>query len=423
MRKGKSVDRHVEAESIELSGSDDWNSGDDIPYFFLEGLEDFLSSKVEEVDKPAEESMIAQSQGQKDDFLGVIPGREDFPDFLSGEDDDIDFATRDDVMEFADEIYDSFEEVFDIEMPDEIRQEWKDRTVYDESLGFKLGKTIKNSDFVFPMTWSVGGATAGIIGNTYRAWDKHDRILEETSDFVEADKALEQAMGLNDEIAAGALALGLAYGLKNSYPETKSRFTGKFLPSRPSSIDSLDIGGRDPYIAITPDKKSRVGAFYTGVAENLHMLQDAMNSPTSYDPLLNEGMDVFAKYLVAQEMEGSEVLDIDHGEKAASIRDDALLDAYGILKNNGGYMVDDDTFIDIGLDPEESSRMADHVEDHMARTDRSDEQLFGYSVGAAYLIMEYEKGNLDPAEVLREGRDAMPWQFKQIYDTPMMENV
>lgn len=417
MRKGESVDGHMSAEGIKLGGSD-WNSGEDIPYFFLEGLEDFLSGKVSESSKGADEALVnPRGSEESESFFDV-------PEFLSGDDEEeLELASREEVMEYADEIYDSFEEAFDIEIPEEVRDEWKERTVYDEGLGFKLGKTLKSSEFVFSMIWGIGGATAGLIGNTYRAWDRHDTILENGGGFEKADQAMEQAMGLNDEIALGALTLGAAYGLKQAYPSMSTDFTGKFHRSRPPLLRSLDLGGRDEVIAITPDKDTPEGAFYTGVAENLHMLQEDINSLTSYDPLLEEGMDIFAKYLVGKEMEGSEALDIDHKDKALDIRDRALFKAYGILKNNGGYMVDDDTFIDVGLDPEESKRMADYVESHMARSDRSDEQLFGYAVGGAYLIMEYEEGNIDPGEVLREGKDVMPWQFKQIYDTSMMENI
>lgn len=417
MRKGESVDGHMSAEGIELNGSD-WNSGDDVPYFFVEGLEEFISDKVSDSDKDADETMVTFEPSEEDEgFFGI-------PEFLSGdEEEDLELASREEVMEFADEIYDSFEEAFDIEIPEEVRDDWKERTVYDEGLGFKLRKTVNRTEFSFPMVWALGGATAGFIGNTYRAWEKHDNILENGGGFEKADMAREQAMALNDEIALGALALGAAYGLKQAYPSMSSDFTGKFHRSRPPIFRSLDLGGRDEVIAITPDKKSPEGAFYTGVAENLHMLQEDINSLTTYDPLLEEGMDIFAKYLVGKEMEDSDVLDIDHEEKALGIRDDALLKAYGILKNNGGYMVDDDTYIDVGLDPEESKRMAECVEAHMARSDRSDDQLFGYAVGGAYLIMEYEKGNIEPGEVLRDGEDAMPWQFRQIYDTAMMENI
>lgn len=37
--------------------------------------------------------------------------------------------------------------------------------------------------------------------------------------------------------------------------------------------------------------------------------------------------------------------------------------------------------------------------------------------------MEFEKGNKDSAELLRDGSDSMPWQSKQRYDIPMMENI
>ena len=37
--------------------------------------------------------------------------------------------------------------------------------------------------------------------------------------------------------------------------------------------------------------------------------------------------------------------------------------------------------------------------------------------------MESEKGNIDSAELLREGSNSMPWQSKQIYDILMMENI
>ncbi len=342
---------------------------------------------------------------------------------LSGEDEEIDFASREDIMVFTDEIYDSFEEVFDLDIPEEVRDEWKDRTVYDEGIGFKLGNTLRRSEFLFPMLWSLGGALAGISANSHRAWEMREEMIENDTDYMAVDEAYEQALSLNDEIAIGALGLGIAYGLKNSYPVMKSQFTGKFLNSKPSLIKSLDLGGRDPVIAINPDKKSKEGAFYTGVAENLHMLQEEMCSPTSQDPLLNEGMDIFAKYLVGKEIEGSNIVDMDHLDVALRLRNDKLLEAYGILKNNGGYMVDDDTFIDIGLDPEESKRMANEVEKHMARDERSDEQLFGYSIGGAYLIMEYEKGNIDHAEVLREGRDAMPDDFQKVYKTALVENI
>lgn len=415
MRKGNSVDWHMAAEGTDLSSAEDWNSGQDIPYPFLEGLEEYISDVVEESNMDPDEPMIQEVERTDDNFFDL--------DILSGEDEEIDFASREEVLEFADEIYDSFEEVFDLDIPEEVRDEWKDNTVYDEGLGFKLGKTVKRSEFLYPILWSLGGALAGISANSYRAWDMREEMIENGTDLMAVDEAYEQALGLNDEIAMGALGLGIAYGLKNSYPAMKSQFTGKFLNSKPSLIKSLDLGGRDPLIAINPDKKSKTGAFYTGVAENLHMLQEAMNSPTSYDPLLNEGMDIFAKYLVGKEMEESNTVDTDHLDVALGIRNDKLLEAYGILKNNGGYMVDDDTFIDLGLDPEESKRMANDVEKHMARDDRSDEQLFGYSIGGAYLIMEYEKGNIDPAEVLREGRDAMPDDFQKVYETALMENI
>ncbi|NMI76859.1 hypothetical protein GLT92_00390 [Nanohaloarchaea archaeon] len=407
---------HAQAEGINLSGSEDWNGGKDAPYFWMQSIEDYLSEQVDDMDLE-----IARAEESETEFLDFDFRLPDL-DLLSGEDEDVDLASEQEIMQFADEIYDCFENVFDLELDKEIRDEWKERTVYDEGLRFKASKTVENSDFWRPAFLSYIGAFSGVIANSYRAWEKYDIVLEDTGSFTQAQKAKSEALALNDEIAIGVMGLGIAYGLKKSYSSMNSQFTGKFLHSKPSWFKSLDVGSKDPAIAITPNKRGKKSAFYASVAENLHMLQDHVGSPTSHDPLLNEGMDVFTKYLVAKEMEPYE-FDIGHEREASEIAYEALLEAYGIMKNNGGYTVDDDTFIDVGLDPEASERMSSHVKDHMSRTDRTDEQLFGYSVGAAYLIMEYEKGNIDPGEVLRNGREEMPWQFKQIYDTPMMDNI
>lgn len=262
----------------------------------------------------------------------------------------------------------------------------------------------------------------GTGANTYRAWEKHDTVWEDTGSFTQAQEAQSEVLALNDEIAIGVMGLGLAYGLGKSYSSMNYNFDGKFHHSKHSWFKSVDLGSKDPAIAITPNKRAKKSALYTSISENLHMLQDYTESPTRYDPLLNEGMDVSTNYLVAKEMEPYE-FDIGHEWEASIIARAALFDAYGIMKNNGGYMVDDDTFIDVGLDPEDSKRMSGHVEERMATTSRTDEQLFGYTVGAAHLIMEYEKGNIEPGEVLRNGREEMPWQFKQIYNMPMMDNI
>jgi|APHM01.1.fsa_nt_gi hypothetical protein len=430
MRKGEAVDSHMSAEGIELSGSD-WNSGRDMPYFFTEYLEDYLSGVVAGTDKDPDQALVSGGgdsgeEGLLDvhEFLsGGSLGVSALSDLLSGRDAEIEKASREEVMALADQTYDLFEDIFDVELSDEVRDEWQYRTVYDEGPGFKAWNTVRRTDFLSPVLQSAGGAMIGIVGNNYLAREEHDAIIDNGGGLVEANRAMEQATALNDEIALGALSIGLAYGLKQAYPSMKSDFTGKFHPSRPPVIRSLDLGGRDDVIAVTPDQKTPGGAFSILVSENLHMLQRYTDSPTTYDPLLTEGMDVFTEYVVSREIEDSGVAGIDHERRAYDIHDRALFRAYGIIKNNGGYMVDDDTFIDVGLDPEESKRMADSVESHMSRTDRTDEQLFGYSVGAGYLIMEYEKGNIDPAEVLEKGRDAMPWHFRQIYGMPMMDEI
>ncbi|MFB6242188.1 MAG: hypothetical protein ABEJ36_05315 [Candidatus Nanosalina sp.] len=421
MRKGRFVDSHVEAEGIEISESDDWNGGRDIPYDFMQDLKDFLSNRIDESHKEPGESMVAREPSE--DEGGIISrfGGFSIRHLLEEEDDEL--ASRDEVMELSDEIYDCFEEIFEVEFKEDVRDEWKSRTVYDEGLVFKIGKRVKNKDFFDPMAATLTISGTGVLANSIRAWYKYDEVLNKGGDFIEAQKAMDQAMALNDEIGLGIIGLGLGYSLVNSMDTVDKNFSGKYHRSSIPVIKSLDLGGSDPKIAITPDRTTPEEAFYTGVAENLHSLQDSSNSPTYFDPILTEGMDIFAKYLVAEEMENRDVLDIDHGEKRQKILDEYVFRAYGIMKNNGGYLVRDDTFIDVGLDPEESKRMAEYVESYMARTDRTDEQLFGYSIGGAYLIMEYEKGNIEPAEVLREGLDAMPPDFQKVYDMALMENI
>lgn len=407
---------HAQAEGINLSGSKDWNGGKDAPYFWMQSIEDYLSEQVDDMD--LEITRAEESETEFLDFDSRLPDL----DLLSGEDEDVDLASEQKVMQFADEIYDCFENVFDLELDEKTRDEWKERTVYDEGLRFKASKTLENSDFWRPAFLSYIGAFSGVIANTYRAWEKYDTVLKDTGSFTQAQEAQSEVSALNDEIAIGVMGLGLAYGLGKSYSSMNHNFDGKFHHSKHSWFKSLDLGSKDPAIAINPNKKAKKSALYTSISENLHMLQDYTESPTRRDPLLNEGMDVFTNYLVAKEMEPYE-FDIGHEWQASRIARTALFDAYGIMKNNGGYMADDDTFIDVGLGPEDSKRMSGHVEERMATNSRTDEQLFGYTVGAAHLIMEYEKGNIEPGEVLRNGREEMPWQFKQIYDTPMMENI
>lgn len=421
MRKGRSVDSHIEAEGIEISSDSDWNSGYDTPYDFMQDLEDFLSDRIDESNTDPDESMVSRSPPEENE--GILPSFESFSIEGVLEEDNDELASREEVMALSDEIYDSFEDIFEVELSEDVRDEWKRRTVYDEGAGFKIGKRIKHQDFSEPMSAAIGLSVLGVLSNSARAWHKYDEVLNNGGNLIEADKAMDQAMALNDEVGLGILGLGLSYSIANSMGTVDSSFTGKYHQSSPPIIRSLDLGGNDPTIAITPDKEEPEEALYTGVAENLHALQDSSNSPTYFDPLLTEGMDIFAKYLVAEDMEDSDVLDMDHGEKRREILGENMIRAYGIMKNNGGYMVRDDTFIDIGFDPEESRRMAEHVENYMAITDRSDEQLFGYSIGGSYLIMEYEKGNIDPAEVLREGRDAMPADYQNVYDMALMENI
>ncbi|MFB6100629.1 MAG: hypothetical protein ABEK16_05135 [Candidatus Nanohalobium sp.] len=386
-------------------------------------MRDYLADFVDEEDMDPGESIVAplpDAEGEEG-FLEV-------PELSSllggGEEVEEDLASEDEVLSMMDEVYNAFEDIFEVEIPEDARTRMKRNTVYDESPLFNLRNALPSYDFVAPMAVSGTLATAGVIANSWRALEMSDRVLEETGNFAKSTEVFNKALGLNDEIAMTVMGAGALYAFKNSYWDVKNEFTGKYKPDMSPLVESLDLGGRDYKIAITPDRITSESALYTGVSESLHRLQDAVDSPTHHDPLLDEGMDVFAKYLIAEKFEDNDILtDIDHDLKARMIKFDHLIDAYGILKNNGGFMTDERTFIDAGLDPEESLRASKHAKNHVSRDDRTLDQLFGYSVGGAYLIMEYEKGNLDPAEVLREGRDALPENFQEVYNMSFMQNL
>lgn len=130
-------DNHAQAEGINLSGSEDWNGGKDAPYFWMQSIEDYLSEQVDDMDFGI--SRAEEPETGFPDFDSRLPDL----DLLFGEDEDTDTASKQEVMQFADKIYDSFENVFDLELDKETRDEWKERTVYDEGLRFKAGRVVK----------------------------------------------------------------------------------------------------------------------------------------------------------------------------------------------------------------------------------------------------------------------------------------
>lgn len=423
MNPGEPLQNHAEAEGIELTGDEQWNSGKDIPYDDLQDLEDFLSQALQEKSEGPETSLIGPTDYDDESSIFSLPDIDiPFKDMtIPFREYDTDLVSREEAMEMMDVVYDSFEDIFEIEIPESARENLKENTAYDESIWATAKKSLAREDFLDGAVYSaIAGAAAG-VGNFWRANEVQEKVYEETEDIIQSTEAMEQAMSLTDEVTFAVAGVGLAYTFWSNYDDIRSKCTGKYMSSS-KLLRKYWRTQEDFRIAISPDEDEPQSVLYTGVSENFHRVQDTLDSPTYHDPLLLEGMDVFARYLVAEKLAEEGNLDgIDHDAIESGYG--RMIDAYGILKNNGGFMVDKDTFIDVSLDPEESLRAAENLEKLMSEADRTTEQIFGYAVGGGYLIMEYERGNIDPAEVMMEGRDAMPEEFQELYDMAFMENI
>ncbi len=283
-------------------------------------------------------------------------------------------ASEEDVLDFADEVFDIYDELLGVETDETMRDEMKDAINYDLDL-LDRAKLAVSPTLQFGTLSAVGGST-----------------------MLGAISLTPSIPFMNGIIPLTGLALGAGTALGAQHIYRRITEDGHY-----EEIDN-PFGGQ--IISISKDRKAKDSAYPTVLSEVLHAYQDLHSSPTYNDMHLREGMDRAVKTRASEILADRGYEDIDWDWNYRSYRAETLAHAYSILRGE-----DDEENLEalqeLGFDEYDAETLVEDI--HKTRKSNFEEYTVGSS---AVFLAEKEYGDQAYQEVFHGNFDILPDWFE-----------